>query len=77
MKIREISLQNGIFVYKVGLSFTKWDFHLQRGTLALQTGLLLYISPTFFSTFYYIQIFAKINFYMWVFLTLVYLAFQI
>ena len=77
MKIREISLQNGIFVYKVGLSFTKWDFHLQSGTLALQTGLLLYISPTFFSTFYYIQIFAKINFYMWVFLTLVYLAFQI
>ena len=46
MKIREISLQNGIFVYKVGLSFTKWDFHLQRGTLALQTGLSLYISPS-------------------------------
>ena len=43
MKIWEIRLQNGIFVYKVGLSFTKWDFHLQRGTLALQTGLLLYI----------------------------------
>ena len=45
MKIWEIRLQNGIFVYKVGLSFTKWDFHLQRGTLALQTGLSLYISP--------------------------------
>ena len=45
MKIREIRLQNGIFVYKVGISFTKWDFHLQRGTLALQTGLSFYISP--------------------------------
>ena len=45
MKIREIRLQNGIFVYKVGISFTKWDFHLQRGILALQTGLSLYISP--------------------------------
>ena len=46
MKIREIRLQNGIFVYKVGISFTKWDFHLQRGTLALQTGLSFYISPS-------------------------------
>ena len=45
MKIREIRLQNGIFVYKVGISFTKWDSHLQRGTLALQTGLSFYISP--------------------------------
>ena len=45
MKIREIRLQNGIFVYKAGISFTKWDFHLQRGTLALQTGLSFYISP--------------------------------
>ena len=45
MKIREIRLQNGIFVYKVGISFTKWDFHLQRETLGLQTGLSLYISP--------------------------------
>ena len=48
MKIREFRLQNGIFVYKEGLSFTKWDFHLQSGTLALQTGLSLYISPVFF-----------------------------
>ena len=46
MKIREIRLQNGIFVYKAGISFTKWDFHLQRETLGLQTGLSLYISPT-------------------------------
>ena len=45
MKIREIRLQNGIFVYKAGISFTKWDFHLQRETLELQTGLSLYISP--------------------------------
>ena len=45
MKIREIRLQNGIFVYKAGISFTKWDFHLQRETLGLQTGLSLYISP--------------------------------
>ena len=42
MKIREIRLQNGIFVYKAGISFTKWDFHLQRETLGLQTGLSLY-----------------------------------
>ena len=49
MKIREIRLQNGIFVYKVGISFTKWDFHLQRGTLALQTGLSFYISPNVFN----------------------------
>ena len=47
MKIWEIRLQNGIFVYKAGISFTKWDFHLQRETLGLQTGLSLYISPTF------------------------------
>lgn len=46
MKIREIRLQNGIFVYKAGISFTKWDFHLQRETLGLQTGLSLYISPS-------------------------------
>ena len=46
MKIWEIRLQNGIFVYKAGISFTKWDFHLQRETLGLQTGLSLYISPT-------------------------------
>ena len=46
MKIWEIRLQNGIFVYKTGISFTKWDFHLQRETLGLQTGLSLYISPT-------------------------------
>lgn len=45
MKIWEIRLQKGIFVYKAGISFTKWDFHLQRETLGLQTGLSLYISP--------------------------------
>ena len=45
MKIREIRLQSGKFAYKTGFSFTKWDFHLQRGTLELQTGLSLYISP--------------------------------
>ena len=45
MKIRKIRLQNGIFVYKVGISFTKWDFHLQREILGLQTELSLYISP--------------------------------
>ena len=48
MKIWEIRLQNGIFVYKAGISFTKWDFHLQRETLGLQTGLSLYISPKLF-----------------------------
>ena len=52
MKIWEIRLQNGIFVYKAGISFTKWDFHLQRETLGLQTGLSLYISPTTSSFLY-------------------------
>ena len=52
MKIREIRLQNGIFVYKAGISFTKWDFHLQRETLGLQTGLSLYISPCYLSSYH-------------------------
>ena len=51
MKIWEIRLQNGIFVYKAGISFTKWDFHLQRETLGLQTGLSLYISPDIYNDY--------------------------
>ena len=39
MKIRESHLQNGIFIYKVGNSLTKWDFKLQNEILELQTGL--------------------------------------
>ena len=55
MKIWEIRLQNGIFVYKAGISFTKWVFHLQRETLGLQTGLSLYISPfEILSTIFYL-----------------------
>ena len=62
MKIREIRLQNGIFVYKAGISFTKWDFHLQRETLGLQTGLSLYISPNRFICYiYYTQKSKNIN----------------
>ena len=39
MKTRESWLQNGIFIYKTGLSVTKRDFHLQNRILELQTGL--------------------------------------
>ena len=39
MKTRESWLQNGIFIYKTGLSVTKLDFHLQNRILELQTGL--------------------------------------
>lgn len=39
MKTRESWLQNGIFIYKTGLSVTKQDFHLQNRILELQTGL--------------------------------------
>ena len=35
MKIRESCLQNGIFIYKQGISVTKQDFHLQTGTFGL------------------------------------------
>ena len=39
MPSRESWLQNGIFIYKTGLSVTKQDFHLQNRILELQTGL--------------------------------------
>jgi hypothetical protein len=39
MKNRDFYLQNGIFVYKPGISFTKPDFHLQIETLVLQPGI--------------------------------------
>ena len=39
MKIRESRLQNGSFIYKMGISLTKQDFKLQKETLGLQTGL--------------------------------------
>ena len=45
MKIREIRLQNGIFIYKTGISLTKQDFHLQRGNLVLQMGFSGYYLP--------------------------------
>lgn len=45
MKIREFRLQRGIFIYKMGLSLTKEDFHLQNGTLGLQRGLSPCYSP--------------------------------
>ena len=40
MKIRESCLQTGNFIYKPGISLTKQDFHLQRGSLGLQRGFL-------------------------------------
>ena len=39
MKIRESCLQNGIFIYKAGISLTKQEFKLQNGSFGLQTGL--------------------------------------
>ena len=39
MKIRESCLQNGIFIYKAGISLTKQDFKLQNGSFGIQTGL--------------------------------------
>ena len=46
MKTRESWLQNGIFIYKTGLSVTKQDFHLQNRILELQTGLSPCYLPT-------------------------------
>ena len=45
MKTRESRLQNGIFVYKKGISLTKQESHLQNGSLALQTGLSGFYLP--------------------------------
>lgn len=47
MKIRESYLQNGSFVYKQGISITKLEFHLQIGTLGLQTGFSGYYLPPY------------------------------
>ena len=59
MKTRESWLQNGIFIYKTGLSVTKQDFHLQNRILELQTGLSpCYLPPLFeyFIKIYHITI---------------------
>ncbi len=48
MKIRESCLQTGNFIYKPGISLTKQDFHLQRGSLGLQRGFSGYYLPHFF-----------------------------
>lgn len=45
MKIRESHLQNGIFIYKMGISLTKQDFKLQKESFGLQTGLSVYYLP--------------------------------
>ena len=45
MKIRESCLQTGNFIYKPGISLTKTDFHLQRGSLGLQRGFSGYYLP--------------------------------
>ena len=45
MKIRESCLQTGNFIYKPGISLTKPDFHLQRGSLGLQRGFSGYYLP--------------------------------
>lgn len=50
MKIRESCLQTGTFIYKLGISVTKQDFHLQMGSLGLQMGFSGYYLPTEFST---------------------------
>ena len=48
MKIRESCLQTGNFIYKPGISLTKQDFHLQRGSLGLQRGFSGYYLPSKF-----------------------------
>ena len=45
MKIRESCLQTGTFIYKPGISLTKQDFHLQTGSLGLQSGFSGYYLP--------------------------------
>lgn len=45
MKIREFCLQNGTFIYKAGISFTKQDFKLQKENLGIQMGFSLYNLP--------------------------------
>ena len=45
MKIRESHLQNGIFIYKMEISFTKQDFKLQKENLGIQMGFSLYNLP--------------------------------
>lgn len=45
MKIRESCLQTGTFIYKLGISVTKQDFHLQMGSLGLQMGFSGYYLP--------------------------------
>lgn len=47
MKIRESCLQTGNFIYKPGISLTKQDFHLQRGSLGLQRGFSGYYLPSY------------------------------
>ena len=51
MKTRESWLQNGIFIYKTGLSVTKQDFHLQNRILELQTGLSPCYLPSRFAIY--------------------------
>ena len=46
MKIRESCLQTGTFIYKLGISVTKQDFHLQMGSLGLQMGFSGYYLPS-------------------------------
>lgn len=38
-KPRESCLQNGIFIYKMGKSFTKGDCYLQNGNFEVQMGI--------------------------------------
>ena len=49
MKIRESCLQTGNFIYKPGISLTKPDFHLQRGSLGLQRGFSGYYLPNVYN----------------------------
>lgn len=57
MKTRESRLQNGIFVYKRGISLTKQESHLQNGILGVQTGLSgCYLPKGFVVVVYLIQI---------------------
>ena len=60
MKIRESCLQTGNFIYKPGISLTKQDFHLQRGSLGLQRGFSGYYLPSVIDKVEIVQFFLEI-----------------
>ena len=60
MNIRESCLQTWTFIYKPGISVTKQDFHLQRGSLGLQMGFSDYYLPPVIDKVEIVQFFLEI-----------------